>query len=197
MVATDSRATAGSHIATTTVKKVIQVNKYLLGTMAGGAADCQYWMSVLRQQCKLYELRTDREQRLSTAAASKLMSNILYQYKGYGLSLGSMICGWDAYKGPGLFYIDDDGTRLTSHMFSVGSGSPFAYGVLDAGYKPDLTDQEALELAVNAIYVAGFKDSMSGNFVNLWQINEDGCRQVDWIDLKDIYKRVMEKESEA
>lgn len=29
--------------ASGTVKKVIEINKYLLGTMAGGAADCQYW----------------------------------------------------------------------------------------------------------------------------------------------------------
>lgn len=39
----DSRATAGSYIASGTVKKVIEINPYLLGTMAGGAADCQYW----------------------------------------------------------------------------------------------------------------------------------------------------------
>jgi hypothetical protein len=31
------------HKASGTVKKVIEINKYLLGTMAGGAADCQYW----------------------------------------------------------------------------------------------------------------------------------------------------------
>lgn len=30
-------------IASGTVKKVIEINPYLLGTMAGGAADCQYW----------------------------------------------------------------------------------------------------------------------------------------------------------
>lgn len=43
IVSVDSRATAGSYIASGTVKKVIEINKYLLGTMAGGAADCQYW----------------------------------------------------------------------------------------------------------------------------------------------------------
>ena len=43
IVAVDSRATAGSYIASGTVKKVIEINPYLLGTMAGGAADCQYW----------------------------------------------------------------------------------------------------------------------------------------------------------
>ena len=29
--------------ASGTVKKVIEINPYLLGTMAGGAADCSFW----------------------------------------------------------------------------------------------------------------------------------------------------------
>jgi hypothetical protein len=32
-----------------------------------------------------------------------------------------------------LFYVDSDGTRLVNDVFSVGSGSPYAYGVLDRG----------------------------------------------------------------
>ncbi|KAF9181193.1 Proteasome subunit beta type-5, partial [Haplosporangium sp. Z 11] len=39
VVAVDSRASGGSYIASQTVKKVIEINPYLLGTMAGGAAD--------------------------------------------------------------------------------------------------------------------------------------------------------------
>lgn len=38
IVATDSRASAGDWIASQTVKKVIEINSCLLGTMAGGAA---------------------------------------------------------------------------------------------------------------------------------------------------------------
>jgi hypothetical protein len=44
---------------------------------------------------------------------------------------GTMVVGWDK-KGPGLFYVDSDGTRLQGHLFSVGSGSTYAYGVLDS-----------------------------------------------------------------
>lgn len=29
------------------------------------------------------------------AAASKLLANMVYQYKGYGLSMGVMVAGWD------------------------------------------------------------------------------------------------------
>jgi 20S proteasome subunit beta 5 len=68
IVATDSRATAGNWIASQTVKKVIPVSRLsrgddkkqdapvpgLLGTMAGGAADCQYWLRYLSQQCTLH-----------------------------------------------------------------------------------------------------------------------------------------------
>ncbi|ELU16739.1 hypothetical protein CAPTEDRAFT_41193, partial [Capitella teleta] len=117
IVAVDSRATAGDWIASQTVKKVIEINPYLLGTMAGGAADCQYWERVVARQCRIYELRN--KERISVAAASKLLANIVYNYKGMGLSMGTMICGWDK-KGPGLYYVDSDGTRMTNAMFSVG-----------------------------------------------------------------------------
>ena len=36
----------------------------------------------------------------------------------------------------------NDGDRIHHHLFSVGSGSTFAYGVLDTGYRYDLTDEE-------------------------------------------------------
>jgi len=87
IVATDSRATAGNWIASQTVKKVIEINPQLLGTMAGGAADCQYWLAYLGMQCRLHELRHKR--RISVAAASKILANLVYQYKGMGLS---MVC---------------------------------------------------------------------------------------------------------
>ena len=61
--------------------------------MAGGAADCTYWERVLSKQCRLYELRN--KERISVAAASKLLVNMVYDYKGMGLSMGVMIAGWD------------------------------------------------------------------------------------------------------
>lgn len=44
-------------------------------------------------QCRLHELR--EKERISVAAASKYLSNLVYSYKGMGLSMGTMICGWD------------------------------------------------------------------------------------------------------
>ncbi|OBZ69155.1 Proteasome subunit beta type-5 [Grifola frondosa] len=168
IVAVDSRATAGSYVASGTVKKVIEINPYLLGTMAGGAADCQYWETYL------------------VAAASKYLSNLVYSYKGMGLSMGTMICGWDK-TGPAVFYVDSDGTRLKGDVFSVGSGSTFAYGVLDQGYRWDLTDEEAQELGRRSIYAAGHRDAFSGNTINLYHVKEDGWKFIGNYDVSEMH----------
>lgn len=42
---------------------------------------------------RLYRLRNN--ERISVAAASKLLCNMMLSYRGMGLSVGSMICGWD------------------------------------------------------------------------------------------------------
>ncbi|KZV84268.1 20S proteasome subunit, partial [Exidia glandulosa HHB12029] len=184
IVAVDSRATAGSYIASGTVKKVIEINKFLLGTMAGGAADCQYWETYLGIQCRLHELRNG--ERISVAAASKYLSNLVYGYKGMGLSMGTMICGWDK-TGPAVFYVDSDGTRLKGDVFSVGSGSTFAYGVLDQGYKWEMSDAEAQELGRRSIYAAGHRDAFSGNTINLYHVRENGWEFIDNYDVTKMH----------
>merc|ERR1719220_553146 len=141
IIAVDSRASMGSYIGSQTVKKVIEINDFLLGTMAGGAADCSFWERRLALLCRLHELR--HKERISVAAASKLLANIFYQYRGQGLSCGTMVAGWDK-TGPHLYYVDDEGSRYQGNVFSVGSGSTFAYGVLDSGYKFDLSVEEAV-----------------------------------------------------
>jgi 20S proteasome subunit beta 5 len=97
LIAVDSRASMGSYIGSGTVKKVIPISQYLLGTMAGGAADCSFWERNLATQCRIHYLREGR--RITVAAASKLLANNMYQYKDSGLSMGTMIAGYDEVKG--------------------------------------------------------------------------------------------------
>lgn len=193
-MAVDSRATSGQYIGSNNVKKVIEINPYLLGTMAGGAADCTYWERVLAKQCRLYELRN--RERISVAAASKLLANMVYQYKGYGLSMGVMIAGWDK-KGPGLYYVDNDGNRMPGNSFSVGSGSIYAYGVLDSGYRWDLSDTEAQELGRRAIYHATFRDAYSGGVVRVYHIKKDGWVKISEQDCKALHYKYAEETKTA
>merc|ERR1719463_405474 len=167
IIAVDSRASMGSYISSQTVKKVIEINDFLLGTMAGGAADCQFWERHLARMCRMVELR-DKE-RPSVAAASKMLANIMFSYRGRGLSCGTMVAGWDR-KGPHLYMVDDQGDCHKGNVFSVGSGSTFAYGVLDSGYKFDLTLDEAVELGKKAIYHATPRDGASGGVVRVYHV---------------------------
>lgn len=134
---------------------MIEINPYLLGTMAGGAADCQFWLRNLGQQCRLHELA--HKKRITLSAASKLLANTLYSYRGRNLSVGTMVAGWDP-DGPGLYYCDSDGSRVKGQRFSVGSGSTYAYGVLDRGYDYNMDADTAIKLAQRAIFQATFRD---------------------------------------
>jgi len=64
---------------------------WLIRADAFGAsiADCQYWETYLGMECRLYELRN--RERISVAAASKYLSNLVYSYKGMGLSMVSLV----------------------------------------------------------------------------------------------------------
>lgn len=193
IVAVDARATQGAFIASGKVRKVIEINDYMLGTMAGGAADCQFWERYLAMQCRLYELRN--QDKISIAAASKILADICHSYKGYGLSMGTMFTGSDK-GGAQLFYVDNDATRLKGDLFSVGSGSTFAYGMLDNGYNWDLSLEDAINLGIKAIVKATHRDSASGGVVRVYHVNNHGgwTRVHDRIDVSELhYKFEQEK----
>jgi 20S proteasome subunit beta 5 len=175
VVAVDSRATSGSYIASQTVNKVIEINKYLIGTMAGGAADCFYWEKLTGLYAKKYELENNK--RISAAAASMYLSNCVYKYRGHGLSMSTMICGYDE-TGPSIYNVTDSGSRVQGNMFSVGSGSTIALGVLSSKYNFDMSKEDALSLGKEAIFHAGHRDAYSGGSVNLYFMNENG-----WVKL--------------
>uniref|UniRef100_G3TZA6 Proteasome endopeptidase complex n=1 Tax=Loxodonta africana TaxID=9785 RepID=G3TZA6_LOXAF len=173
-----SRAMAGAYNAAQTVKKVIEINPYLLGSMAGGTAHCSFWKRLLARQC-IYELRN--KEHTSVAAASKLLANMVYQYEGMGLSMGTMIYDRDK-RGPGLYYTGSEGNQISGAIFSVGCGSVYAYGVTGRGYSYDLET----DLPSGAIYQATYRDAYSGAVVNLYngwiRVSSDNVT-----DLRDKY----------
>ncbi|CAJ0834950.1 7585_t:CDS:2, partial [Entrophospora sp. SA101] len=159
--------------ASATVKKVIEINPYLLGTMAGGAADCSFWERELGRRCRLHELRN--KERISVAAASKLLAN-----------MGTMVTGWDK-TGPNLFYVDSDGSRLKGERFSVGSGSTFAYGVMDSEFDYDMSVKDALELGRRSVYQATYRDGASGGSINVYHVKELGWEYMGNYDVYDLH----------
>ena len=64
----------------------------LFSLLNSHVADCQYWETYLGMQCRLHELRN--RERISVAAASKYLSNLVYSYKGMGLSMVRVVILW-------------------------------------------------------------------------------------------------------
>nr|XP_015831046.2 proteasome subunit beta type-11-like [Nothobranchius furzeri] len=97
-------------------------------------------------------------------------------------------------SGPRLFYVCSDGTRLEGTLFSVGSGSPYAYSILDQGVRWGLTVEEATSVAREAVYRATHRDAYSGNFVDVFHITSKGWTRRKREDLKEEYYREKERQ---
>jgi 20S proteasome subunit beta 5 len=87
--------------------------------------------------------------------------------------MGLMLAGCDE-KGPNLYYINTEGSRIKGNLFSVGSGMTYAYGVLDTFYKYDMSVDEAVELGRRAIYHATNRDTASGGVARVYHVHKDG-----------------------
>ncbi len=168
---------------------------HILGTMAGGAADSSFWLRRLAAHARLVE--TDSGRRLSVRSAARLLSSTLQDQRGQGLSVGTMIMGVEMHgvedgRLPGddnkercqgvLYYIDSDGSRVQDQYFAVGSGSTFAYGILDNGFKEGLSVDDAAGLCARAVSHAAYRDAYSGGFCNVFVVNKHGWRYLRHFD---------------
>eukprot|EP00977_Amphora_coffeiformis_P029925 scaffold43533_cov153-Amphora_coffeaeformis.AAC.2 len=185
VAAVDSRASLGSYVGSKTTQKVLPINKAMLGTMAGGAADCMFWIRRLAAEAAFHEVSYEKP--MSVVRASRLLANSLYQNRAAGLSIGTMIMGFDGeHSLPRIFYVDNTGTRIEGDMFAVGSGSTYAQGILDTERRYDMTDEEAISLGLKAIRHATFRDAGSGGFINVYLIRADGWIHVFRHDIASI-----------
>jgi proteasome beta subunit len=69
------------------------------------------------------------------------------------------------------------GSVLPDEYASVGTGAEMALGILDAEYKPNMSEEKARELAVKAIKSSIQRDSSSGDGIDLLLITTKGARE--------------------
>jgi 20S proteasome subunit beta 5 len=79
--------------------------------------------------------------------------------------------------------------RLRGNLFAVGSGSTYAYGILDTYYRFDMTDEEAIDLGQRAIYHATHRDAYSGGINNLYLVKPTGWIKISSIDVNDLHDK--------
>ena len=180
VLAADMRATAGHMIVDKRAEKVHIITDDFALTIAGGVSDAQLLIKLIRAELKLKEIRTNK--RPSAKEAANLLGGLLYSNIRRPSMLPGVVHFLLAGKDVSGLYLYDlfpDGsiTKVTDFI-SSGSGSVFAYGVLETQYKAGMSTSEGIKLAVRAVNTALQRDSASGNGVDVLVVNEQGIKRV-------------------
>lgn len=182
IMASERRATMGYTIANNHVTKVYKIADNLCMTIAGVVGDAQLMVRYFQAEAALYSMRKGAP--MSVNAAATLVANLIRQ----GFYLGLIVGGHDSTGGH-VYTIDGAGGYIEDNYMSVGSGSTFALGSMEAGYKEGLSRQEGIDLAITALNSAMRRDAASGGGMLITYIDKTG---VNFIDEEDIKKRTAE-----
>jgi len=181
ILGTDKRASMGYFVASKTAEKLHMIQEHLYMTIAGGVADAQYLIDVLRAETSLYQLK--KEKSIKVKSAGKLLSNILYQNKMYPFQVGLILGGVTEEEGPTLLNVGAYGSILPEKFCAVGSGQNFSYGVLEAKYKDNLTIKEGKQILIKAISSSIIRDMASGNGIDIAIVKKEGEAKRDFISI--------------
>lgn len=173
VLSAEKKSTMGYLVASKETEKISEVDDHIAMTIAGASGDAQTLVRYMRAELKLFAIQSQRK--ISVKGAASLLANMLQgaRYAPYMVQL--IIAGYDK-EGGHVFSLDAIGAIEEEHkFFSTGSGSPFALGVLEDGFKDGLSVNEAADLAVRAIRAAVERDIGSGGkAVDVVKITKDG-----------------------
>lgn len=186
VLASESRATMGNFIASTTAKKIYQVDDLIGLTTAGVVGDAQALVRMVQVESRLY--RMQRGEPMTVKALTTMLSNILSSRRYYPFYVQLILGGVDRY-GPRMYSLDALGGQIEERkVVATGSGSPIAYGVLESLYQPGISIEEGTKLAAKAIHNAMKRDSASGNKIELVRITKDKYVEVGELEHQEIMK---------
>ncbi len=162
VMAGDRRATMGTYIAHREMQKVFPADDFSAVAVAGTAGLAVELVRLFQLELEHYEkiegalLSLDgKANRLSTMLRAQLPLAMR------GLAVVPLFAGYDLDRGEGrIFSYDVTGGRYAEREHhAVGSGAVFARGSLKKRWRPDLSAQEAVAVAVEALMDAADDDA--------------------------------------
>jgi proteasome beta subunit len=184
-LASESRANMGNFIASSAAKKIYQVDDLVGLTTAGVVGDAQSLVRMVQVEARLFKMQ--RGEPMTVKAITSMLSNILAARRYFPFMVQLVMGGMDRY-GPKIYSLDALGGQIEERkIVSTGSGSPIAYGVLEAMYRPGISIEEGTVLAARAIHTAMKRDSASGDKIELVRIT-DKYEEVGELKLMEIMK---------
>ncbi len=182
--ASERRASMGNLVAHKVAEKIFKIDNHIAATIAGSVADAQSLMKIISAETALYRLRNGRD--ISLEAAAAVSSNILHSSPAY---VQTLIGGVDD-TGASIYSLDAAGGMIKDTFISTGSGSTFAYGVLEDRFHEDITVEEATEVALRAIKAATERDTFSGNGFLVANVTKDGFKMLEKEEVDAIVEKI-------
>lgn len=165
VMAGDRRATMGNLIAQRTIEKVMPADEHTAVGIAGSAGIALELVRLYQVELEHYEKIEGSQLSLDGKAnrlAAMLRSNLGLALQG--LAVVPVLAGYDVDRRVGrIFSYDVTGGRYEEHQFhAVGSGSMFARGALKKLFTPGMSQTQAVEICVEALYDAADDDAATG-----------------------------------
>jgi proteasome beta subunit len=174
ILASEKRVTYGNFVMSKGGKKVFKITGQIGAACAGLVGDMQILTREVEAQANLFSMEVGRP--ISVRAASKLMSNILFNRRYAPLITQTIVGGLDD-EGASLYVLDVLGSLIPDKYAVVGSGTEIAVGVLEESYKEGLSVEEAKPLVTRAIKSAISRDAMSGDGIDFLIITKDAVAE--------------------
>jgi len=171
--ASERRIAYGNFVVSKTTKKTFVITPHVGAACAGLVADMQILSLQIAALAKIRRMEIKRDVPPNTVA--KMMSNMMYERRFFPL-LTQVIVGGLVGK-PTIYTLDPLGSVLPDDYAAVGTGAEMALGVLDPQYKKDLTETQAVDLAVKSVRAASMRDSASGDNIDVLVMNKDGAKE--------------------
>lgn len=162
-IAADTRATSGPIVADKNCEKLHRLAPKIWCAGAGTAADTEMVTQLIASNLELHSLSTGREPRVVTSLTQ--LKQHLFKYQGH-IGAYLIVAGVDP-TGAHLFAVQAHGSTDVGYYQTLGSGSLAAMAVIESRWKIDITKEEAIKLAADAIEAGIWNDLGSGSNVDI------------------------------
>jgi len=201
LMAGDRRATMGNIIAQRDIEKVFPADEYSCVGIAGTAGLAIEMVRLFQVELEHYEKLEGSTMSLEGKAnrlSAMIRGNL--QMAMQGLAVVPLFAGYDLERSEGrIFSYDVTGGRYEEHSFhSVGSGSTFARSALKKKFTDDVSETDAIHLAVDALYDAADDDSATGGpdlarriFPVVITVTADGLRRIPEDEVSAVVEAIV------
>jgi len=174
ILASEKRVSYGYMVMSRVGKKVFKVADRIGAACAGLVSDMQILVREVEAYANLYRL--DSNHPIAVKSAAKLMSNLLFARRLFPLITQTIVGGMDD-EGASIYVLDVLGSVIPDKYAAVGSGAEIAYGLLEQGFKENMTVEEAKDLVTRAMKSAISRDVMSGDGIDFLIISKEGITE--------------------